>query len=77
MRGKAERRELAYSTHFNAVLNGRIDVAADNSTWGKTGVRMNMVTSLAHELVHCLQGQHHGFIPFNITKKLPFSKKEG
>ena len=36
-----------------------------------------MVTSLAHELVHCLQGQHHGFIPFNITKKLPFSKKEG
>ena len=71
------RKELAYATHYNAVLAGNIDLVANTLYWGKGGVKLNLTSSLAHEMVHCLQGQHHGFVKNNIIKRPPIWKKEG
>ncbi len=71
------RSELAYATHYNAVLAGEIDVKSNTLDWEKSRVKMNLTSSLAHEMVHCLQSQYHGLIQFNITSKPPFWKQEG
>ena len=68
---------IAYAAHLNAVLAGEIDTAQTTLTWEKSGVRMNLVPTLAHELVHCLQVYHHGFLQYNITDRAPPWKKEG
>lgn len=68
---------ISYAAHRNAVLAGEIDPAQRTLTWEKSGVTMNLVTTLAHELVHCLQANHHGFAELNITNRPPPWKNEG
>lgn len=74
----SQKNMLAYATHYNVILAGFVDGEANELSWGELGdVRMNLTTTLAHEMVHCLQGQHYGFISYAITNKLPFWKQEG
>ncbi|RKX35328.1 MAG: hypothetical protein DRP71_03920 [Verrucomicrobia bacterium] len=68
-------RTLAYAVGPNAALSGEID-GARNILYRETSpVRMNLVSTLSHELIHCLQWNHHGVIAFN--KALPRWKREG
>lgn len=70
-------RNLAYSTHFNAVLAGETDTSANEITKGQSGLRLNLTSTLAHEMVHCVQEQQNGFVQTNFINRPPFWKKEG
>lgn len=66
---------LAYAIGPYAILAGETDGAANKLSWDKSPVQMNLVTTMAHELTHCLQGKHHGYFALNRAM-MPW-KREG
>lgn len=67
--------EMAYSNGSNAILAGMLDFDSNSLYTEKSSVRMNLITTLAHELTHCIQRKRHGMHEFENS--VPLWKKEG
>ena len=66
---------LAYAIGPYAILAGETNGGKNELSWDKSPVRMNLVTTMAHELTHCLQGKHHGY--FTLNRAMMPWKREG